>query len=614
MKIPTYDSTVQPSSGTPYRGVADVRSDTFSEIAKGIDAYAERLDRDNAEALKTEYYKADTAIRYELDKGYSEMVERIKNGGAYGKAEAEYQKLYDGVIKKYGRAFEADPNVRERSMAEYKRMGLEQTLRLKNVVQARRKSDAVFAANLAINEFQRQYFDAPDEAARAAVLGKVSKTMAGLTAVGAIDQNEARVKITNFAAQGELLRFNMALQDNNTQQAEEILSKAKGILDPETFVRMRGSVISLKEKLDFVDEQKAAIYGESVSSQTGGQPTAATKPVKITQNGVDAVLQENIERLAKEAPDGRPPQELIEQEVIDLALRSRMMPTQIAEQASVYLGMDPQQMDASDYATAASMARVISTVNDSGIKIKSNLDKKLVAKAELMYRRMENGMSAQKAYTTVSSVVGETEESFKLFNQTKEEVNKLFLGKKVSSYEFDMSDIPQSVDARSEWGDLYSENRTLGASVEEAADMATKQIKKTYQKFNGVVARDPITRFINISEREAVSMAQSAFAERSGLQLGPGERLVVAADGIAKKKILAGEPPSFPVLMSIDGSEPVAVIDTKTGRPLRIMVNEQKNLIKETTVQKRKNFEGATKFMGPRGSRVYRKKTVEGLE
>jgi len=202
MKIPVYDTQINAST-TQYNAVADIRTNTLGEIADGLQQYGKFRESQLEEERKTEQFKADSAIRYELDDAHSKMLDSIQNGGAYADAEAKYQKTFDDTVAKYMPMMGDDPNGTERFQAEYKRYGLGQLVQLRNTVQARRKGDAVDATNLRVQQSEERMMRAMisgDEKAVNAELAGQASIYAGATAVGAITPDEAKMKIQQLVS------------------------------------------------------------------------------------------------------------------------------------------------------------------------------------------------------------------------------------------------------------------------------------------------------------------------------------------------------------------------------------------------------------------------------
>lgn len=599
MKINVYDGKVGAPRSPVYSQVADLRSDSFSNVAKTLGSYAEKLDQDNQEALKTEYYKADTAIRYDLEKGYAEIEDRIKNGGAYANAEKEYQKLYDATVAKYGGAF-VDPNVKERSMAEYKRMGLGQTLRLKDVVQARRKSDAVSAANNAMDLYDQQYFDATDDAGRAAVLSKVSKTMAGLTAIGVVSPDEAKMKLRKFTAGAEERRIKLLAQDDPIG-AMELVEKNRKVLDPDTYVSIRGAVSREVESFASAENVDQYLNGSDIppltpaqteqvmsggKSETSGKkasppsaPNEKVIPVKPPkQEDVDQYFQR---RVANEFFSGNMTPDQYESSTIELANKTGFIPTPLADQAALFLNMQPENMKDADLRTAASLARIVSEVDRTGGKTKMGLDKNDLAKANLFASRMASGMDMRAAYSSMSMVLSD-EESTKVFNSAKTEGRRVFNGLKVNNSTVDIGQIPKQ--SAGDFIEAYAMYRANQASPSEAAKQAEKDVMAMYGTFNGVQVKDPVTKFDKLPEDKWVAAARRAVFENVGL-VNENAKVIVMADNAAKAMRARGEIPSYPVGISFNG-EIAPAINPRTGEALRIRGTENVKYYKETKTRR----------------------------
>lgn len=205
MRIPTYDSNAKAPAVGNYAVdrnlyVPDVRANTFGEIANGLENYSKVVYQQEQEARKTEYFKADMAIQAEILDAKSKMFDSIQNGGSYKNAEGNYQKQHDAIVAKYADTFKSDPNVYERSMAEYQRLGVGNTVELRNVVQARRKRDAIDATNLMVQRFDdnimRSMISGDTQGVEASI-ASISGIYGRATAVGAISPDEAKQKIVS---------------------------------------------------------------------------------------------------------------------------------------------------------------------------------------------------------------------------------------------------------------------------------------------------------------------------------------------------------------------------------------------------------------------------------
>ena len=600
MKINVYDGKVGAPRSPVYSQVADLRSESFSDVAKTLNTYAAKLDQDNQEALKTEYYKADTAIRYDLDKGYAEIEDRIKNGGAYAKAEQEYQKLYDDTIKKYGGAF-VEENVKERSMAEYKRMGLSQTLRLKDVVMSRRKSDAVSAANNAMDLFDQQYFDAADDAGRAAVLSKASKTMAGLTAIGVVSPDEAKMKLRKFTAGGEERRVKLLAQED-PMAAMALVEKNKSILDPDTYVNLRGSVAREIENFASAEKVEQYINASDIPPLTPSQaeqvmpgaksvpdgksiapppaPNERVVPVKPPKQGdVDQYFQRNV---AEPFLSGQFSPEQYESSAIELANKTGFLPTPLADQASHFMNMTVDQMKDDDLRTAASLARIVSEVDRTGSKTKLGLDKNDLARSNLFASRMASGMDMRAAYTTAVSALAD-EDTVKLFNSAKTEGRRILNKLKVTGFgEVDIGKIPK--DSAGDFIESYAVYRANQASPSEAAAQAEKDIMAMYGTFNGVQVKGPVTKFDALPEDKWIAAARKAVFENVGL-INSTAKVIVVDDIASKSMRMRGETPSYPIGISFNG-EIAPAINPRTGQAIRLKGAENVKYYKQTATKR----------------------------
>jgi hypothetical protein len=587
MRIPVYENQTRTPNAPQFSAMADMRiSGNLGALADGLENYQKIRQAELDEAQKTEWYKADNGFKMDVLRARTDMINSIQNGGAYADAETKFQKTFDAAKAKYAPFFASDENMAQRQAVEFERAGLEGLLSIREAVQRRRKGDAVASANIRAQDVSERLLRAKIDGNQievAKLTSEMSSIYAGATAVGAVQADAAKLRIketmSEMNAQHALY---VAESDPDAGLATLEGYYKSGDISAENYIRLRGPMVEKVDRQNIAYDQAAAIYGDSSRAPLSTVPSRPPKPVKVTQDGVDAVYSGVLQKFSSgEQFD----QAGFESAVIDLSVRSNFLPTTIADQAAAYLNLDPATAKPEAIANAASMARIVSNVDQYGLPVKMNLDKDAILKANLFTQRMNAGLTAEEAFKRTFAVTS-TEDARIAFVEARKEATKLFMGSAVDDKKFDFGDIPASQFARSEFKSLYAEYRGIGASVSEAMKKAKDEINASYLKFNGVITRDPITNYLTgIKEDDIVSTAGNFYTQVTGQPLASNERLVVVADSIAKTQMTKGEKPDFVVMMSIDKFEPVPVINPKTGRPLRMRLeNEKIEYIKKTSV------------------------------
>ena len=100
MKIPQYEAQINTPNPPQFNQIADVRNNDLGMLADGLgEIYKIKL-REDEEAKKTAFFQADNSIKMGIYKAKADLLDKIKNGGAYAEAESEYQKAHDEIINK----------------------------------------------------------------------------------------------------------------------------------------------------------------------------------------------------------------------------------------------------------------------------------------------------------------------------------------------------------------------------------------------------------------------------------------------------------------------------------------------------------------------------------
>ncbi len=549
MKIPVYDPQINAST-TQYNAVADIRTNTLGEIADGLEQYGKFREAQLEEERKTERFKADAAIRYELQDAKSKMIDTIQNGGSYSDAEAKYQKVHTDTIGKYLPMMGDDPNVTERAKAEYSRLGLSDTIELRNVIQARRKSDVLQSSDLIGKQAEQLFLTDKKKA-----IEMYSRAITGAQAIGAINGDGGKAKMIDFVQKGTAREMDLVFQNNkdNPQAAADWVEANKADLNPDVYLNGR-------------EKAQNEIYAFGSVQQVKNYITDPVAHKAPQQESVDVYYQREL------APMMGQDLGAYEEATINLAVSTGKLPQQLANQAAAYLEMDPSLMSKDDLQTAASNARIVSAANKSAAKLsKTNLSSDTIAKSNLLVQRMDAGMSVDKAMMSMQRDLG-TEEGKKLYGSSVTEARNILLEKKLGGERVRV-DIPSY--AQGDFIQAYATAKMNTAKPSEAARMAQDEINNRYKKFNGITVKDPATSVSMYDEDSWVKASTMKYQEKIGPLL-KGQAVVALADGETKRMMQLGERPSFALFLSHDANEPpLPVYDKITGQPIRMYEDPQ---------------------------------------
>lgn len=277
MRIPQYDNKVNAPNAPQFNNTADLRNDSLSSVADGLEQVYKVKLKEDEEAKKTAFLQADTSIKMAMDQAMFDIKSKLQNGGSYADAEAQYQKAHDTAIKQFGSAFDADKsgNVRLRSMAEYQSAGLDNILKIRDAVSTRRRSDARSSINLRAEQLAEQYIGKTEEE-KSAIRNQLVGSLAGGAAVGLYTGAEGKQKAKEQIQKMDAMDLKLTMQNDalaGKSSLAEIESRYKeGRIDADTYISYRGMAIkqdkvnvvdmSVEETKKFVDTAKRAARGE----------------------------------------------------------------------------------------------------------------------------------------------------------------------------------------------------------------------------------------------------------------------------------------------------------------------------------------------------------------
>lgn len=269
MKIPQYEAQINTPNPPQFNQIADVRNNDLGMLADGLgEIYKIKL-REDEEAKKTAFFQADNSIKMGIYKAKADLLDKIKNGGAYAEAESEYQKAHDEIINKYSPAFDADKsgNTKLRAVSEYQADGLQNLMAIRDAATSRRKSDTVDSANNMVDILKNEYAFSKNPEVRKSILDKMTGTYAKLSATGVVSPDEGKLKMRQSISSAEQDRLKLFTQENSTDTSLAELEASKEIVGVDYYT-------SLKENLvKQLDKEGSSTKVISTLSGLGGQPS-----------------------------------------------------------------------------------------------------------------------------------------------------------------------------------------------------------------------------------------------------------------------------------------------------------------------------------------------------
>lgn len=555
MRIPQYNSQVSAPNAPRFNNTPNLLNDDLASVVDGLKEVQKVKEREDEEAKKTAFFQADTSIKMEIDKAKHDLLEKIRNGGSYANAEAEYQKAHSAALAKYGSVFDMDKsgNTRKRMFAEYEADGLGNTLQIRDTVTSRRRSDTAASASLRLEQLKRDYAFADTPEKRQEALSKMSGTMASLSSTGIITGAEGKSRLTGVIQGAEADRIALFAQNNaeNPKAVLDEVERSKANLSVDAYIGMRGRALAEIETLGTVQKVESYIQ----------DPAANPKP---KQQDVDVAFNkyvtDNADMIAS-----NPTQ--FENDVIDLSIRSGHVPTSVKSQVDTYLNVYKQDMSQDQAAAVAQSARIAASISDHDgtIDSKSKFDATTIAKSNLILTRIDAGMSEYDAVSSVMSMYDD-ETGKKAYAAARTSIlTQMRNG--------DVTTPLQGQGVKSRYVDIVSENVSIGSSMEEAKKIADKQIKKEYSPFNGVNVNNPADKVpvngVFYEQKDYIDAGNRKYKEVTGVDVPADIRVVIQGDSETQRMIGAGETPSFPIMLYPNDDRPIPLFG-KDGMPVRV--------------------------------------------
>ena len=532
MRIPQYDQKINAPNAPQFNNIADVRQDSFSGIIKGLETYAGKLGQEAKQARQLEYYKADTAINYEIEKSFDDFTNEIKNGGDYKDAETRYQKLHDSVVSKYLNTFDEGFD-RESAFAQYQRKGLEKSLQLNNILMNRRKSDARQSAQAVIQQKASAY-EIVDDSSKGQIVSEIADVVSGAVKAGAIDYDTGKKTVAQFVQDGETKRV-MNVAEKNPKSALAMAEKNTAV--PEEVKQELKAVV---ENDDYMEDRIKSIFA--------GDPN-------VTQGDVDKVYQ----GLWMGVQSGKTDTEdavLATQAIINT---QGSFPSPIKKQISSFLGLDVADISDSDVETVQMNYQLY----DNATKVaKSKLTLEQRAFLDVYGGQVNSGINNKSA---LKNTIMAVQNNAKLTTAKKDFVKENNAAEYLSkSAEFGFWNNNKIIDPRVV-GDFENAAFALknAGSTDPFAD-AKKEMDLNYGVYKDSYMKHPPKKFYGIDDDMFTEVAIKPVITSAGLQYEDGKYKIVS-DKTTEAQVESGGMPSYAIMELNEFGNVVGVVGRTKG-------------------------------------------------
>ena len=570
MRIPQYTSQISAPNAPQFNNTPKLVTDDLGTLVDSLEEVQKVKEKEAEEAKKTAFFQADTSIKMEMDKAKHDIIEKIRNGGSYANAEAEYQKAHTAAINKYAGAYDADKsgNTRARAIAEYNAAGMSDMMQIRDAVTSRRRSDTADSASLRLQQLDRDYSLADTEEKRKAIAFQASSTMASLSGTGIISAADGRARLTKFIQGAESNRIELFKQ-NHPNDPKAVLAEvenSKEILSVDSYIQKRGSALNDIAKIDTADSFIA--YAQD--------PVNNKKP---TQHSTDIFYDEKI---LKPFQNGEISLPEYEDGIVQTARISGMIPAPVESQIKSTLSFSPENMSQEYQETVMSSARVAAKMYDANPMVFTKdgvgLNKKDYITAKTILSRIDAGVPQSEAISQTLKMVSDDG-----FNDSyKDAIKEASKTNDLKSYVVDKLDIDDATwpIIQNKANDLYGMARASGASEDEAKASAVNFMSKQYGSFDGVPVKYPPQNVTNINDpikwQELAQKEFNNFYDKEYPELVKGTtatkalgKPILAGDEQTKQELSHGINPSFVLHYQTDYGSVIPVYD-KNGMKVRI--------------------------------------------
>ena len=562
MRIPTYDNKVSPSGGQPYRSVPDLRSNGFDALAQGLEGVAaeikKREDEEIAIADYTNMANADLA----LTQLGETLKDEIANGGKYSDAEKRFNEGYQKIMAQYSGVIK-DPRSKAEFAVRAQKAGLQYNLQIKDARRSRIKSDATSAANNRISQWEEQLVRMEtgmgpyDPKQKQAVIGQIAGEYAKLEGLNVLGPGAGQQKLRELVGESEKKIISI-MSESNPEKALSRLEKSyqSGSLDSSTYASMLGP---LNNKVDAlrVTENAMVKYKQD--------------PVSLKQGDVDTVF--NVVSMEYKLTGD---EAAYKSGLVEMVTNTQKVPTQIQNQMSQIMAMQPESMTAGEAETFADLSQ---TAREFPPQAFEKMPKQTQAAINFVNDQVDAGVPVVDAVKRVSMSMQTMSDPKKAVSELEafkkriyKDDAKGYLAEKLDSVAisraFGGGYVPTSDMVRQfESGSfMYS---LMGYTDSDAQEKAYQDIEKVYQPFDGKMMKYSPSFTTGLPEKKFKEMAITKPLIRDGLHI-EGADYTVVTDTQAESEFLSGERVTYPLYIKKDGF-PLGRVFDKQGRPLRTM-------------------------------------------
>lgn len=505
-----------------------------------------------------------------LDEEYAKASEAIANGDY--KAKDRYNEFYNNTVQQsLSRFSDYDPEIVEAARIDFERTGVGNGMRLKTAVRSKIKSDALSSSKLRLETLKRSYFDAQSSEEQQSILSDVNKTVANLEANNAIARGSGAEVVRSWVGDIETQKIILESQ-TNPLNALNSLEKNKSNLDIDTYVSLKGRLLSQKKEIEDLAVAESFLRGESEETPNQEQVDSfANTQEVLEQEGKINAFEKISLNAAMIAKTGR-------------------LPDVIKQNFDGLFYMQAEEVTPEDAGKIVYASRIVSEavsenpalINNSGVSKEQALISDLVV--EQLYRGVDqttavknilnrvNNPDFKNVYDDARNFILKSGSNQNYSNFVKEITSELDIGKEYFGL------------VRKEAIDNYAMSRAYGASHKDAVKSTKKSLQGLIGNFNGQTVMLPpqaVTRYKN--EKAWVQMANSALTKINPSLSGKVEP-VLYGDEITRLSLAknANDKDVSFVLGYSDVNGGVTPVIDENGSLVRVKANPRQSTIDET--------------------------------
>jgi hypothetical protein len=560
MRIPVINSEYQLRA----QGSNQVATPAALGIADGLQKFTGVIDamqkdrmQDMQEQIRADEILAQSKWQNQLFETKKKLTENIDTDpnyhGARDKWQAESEKLISGIDKVKG----VDETWKQSVIADLRRDQIQTDFQIGSAIKQRRKSEVASAANLNAEMAQERFLNGEiDQAEFSKALGGAYGSAAG---VGAIDGNEATLRIRDKIGGGLQLKAQMMLQNGDIKGAMGIVESAKGIMPAGDYIRMRGTVMAA--------DDAANTYKKAV--------TDYSQKKKITPAQSDIIFQDMQEKGLNYT-----------EAVKEISMTTGQVPPSVLSQMQSYSSFSPDSLSKSDASTIYSASQAYQEMPSVA---KQKFDKK----SQVLFNAVALDTAAG---IPVEQSVKQRLASLNTLSTLNTNTKNSYMTKALEDVDF-TDDFDTAFSMQPEWvspelvsayQDRFVMYRATGYEEDKAKTMAKKDIVSNYGVFDGQVMRAAPTEMWGIQEDDIMPLVKDEVSKYQPL-VEDGKYTLIS-DSITAKESSNNLPVTYPIFK---------ITMTSAGVPIRQAVIDDKGMVVRMTEPK---VEGIKKPVVGQGS------------